>query len=747
MDDSERDYGKRFFELSYKEAIKQGLISDYKILTVTVGDGRIRQLITDNRILDLNLRDLDEVEAQSAAAGIALKRVLKEHGIKHAISFHRSIRAADRFREQQDALNGLRDIGPRTTNFHVSSKKTAGQRADSLREFVRSKRSLITNARCLTEGVDVPETDCVLFADPKQSTIDIVQAAGRALRQFRGKDYGYILLPIIVPPKMDFEKFAETTAFRQVVRTIGALSTQDGRIADEFRAIEQGHISSGKIVEIEGDVPVGMKIKLGDFAKAISTQIWKVVGRANWRNFEDARTFARSRGFKSVSEWNDYCASGQRPADIPSAPQVIYANTGWAGWGDWLGNGTVANQLRQYLPFLKARSFVHRLGLKSRGEWDKYCASGKKPPDIPANPPRVYAKDGWSGWGDWLGTGRRRGSGWWPFKEARAFARSRGFKSRDEWHAYCRSGKKPADIPPYPDRVYKKTGWAGWGDWLGTDQVATHLRRYRPFLKARRFVRGLRLQSGKEWKTYCQSGKKPADIPTKPERVYAKSGWAGMSDWLGNGRHARGSPWRPFKTARAYVRKLGFKSQHEWFDYCKSGKKPLDIPSAPQVIYANTGWAGWGDWLGTGTVANRLRKYLPFTEARAFVHSLGLKTRDEWVAYCRSGKKPADIPTNPNQTYAKTGWAGMGDWLGTGRHARGSPWRPFKAARAYVRKLGFKSQHDWFDYCRSSKKPPDIPSNPQLAYSGKGWAGWGDWLGTGRRHGSRWLGTRARPRR
>lgn len=185
--DNETDYGKCFFQMSYKEAIRQRIISDYKILTMTVSDIRIRRLVAENRILDLNLRHLDEAEAQSAAAGIALKRVFKKHGIKHAISFHRSIRAADRFREQQDALNLLRDIGPRTINLHISSKKTAGERGVSLREFVDHKRSLITNARCLTEGVDVPATDCVLFADPKQSRIDIVQAAGRALRRYPGR--------------------------------------------------------------------------------------------------------------------------------------------------------------------------------------------------------------------------------------------------------------------------------------------------------------------------------------------------------------------------------------------------------------------------------------------------------------------------------------------------------------------------------------------------------------------------------
>ena len=194
-------------------------------------------------------------------------------------------------------------LGPKTTNLHISSKKTAGQRSDLLREFVVHKRSLMTNARCLTEGVDVPAIDCVMFADPKQSRVDIVQAAGRALRHYEGKDYGYIVVPLVVPEKVDFETFAKTTAFKQVAQTITALSTQDERIADEFRAIEQGRISSGKIVEIEGDIPVGMKMKLGDFAEAISTRVWESIGRANWRKFEDARVFARDLVLESVIEW------------------------------------------------------------------------------------------------------------------------------------------------------------------------------------------------------------------------------------------------------------------------------------------------------------------------------------------------------------------------------------------------------------------------------------------------------------
>ena len=515
--DSEKDYGKRFFHLSFKEAIKQGIITDYKILTMTVSDGHIRRLIDENRILNLNSRDLDEAEAQSVGAGIALKRIYKNHAVKHAISFHRSIRAADRFREQQDALNRLRDIGPKTINLHISAKKTAGQRSDLLREFVAHSRALMTNARCLTEGVDVPAIDCVMFADPKQSRVDIVQAAGRALRRYQGKDYGCIVVPVIVPENMDFETFAETTAFQRIAQTITALSTQDERIADEFRAIEQGRVSSGKIVEIEGDVPVGMKIKLGDFAEAISTRLWESVGRANWRRFEDARAFVRSLGLKSEAEWRRYYKSGERSSDIPTNPHNVYANDGWAGMRDWLGTGRIADRLRQYRSHKEARAFVRGIGLKSESEWRDYCKSGKKPKDIPANPSSTYAEAGWAGMGDWLGTGRIADQlrQFRSFKKARAFARNLGLKSKTEWFDYCKSGKKPDDIPTDPRSAYAEVGWSGWGDWLGTGRIADHLRQYRSYKKARAFVHGLGLKSETEWRRYSQSGKKPNDIPAR----------------------------------------------------------------------------------------------------------------------------------------------------------------------------------------------------------------------------------------
>lgn len=93
-------------------------------------------------------------------------------------------------------------------------------------------------------------------------------------------------------------------------------------------------------------------------------------------------------------------------------------------------------------------------------------------------------------------------------------------------------------------------------------------------------------------------------------------------------------------------------------------KPPKDIPSGPDRVYRDQGWAGYGDWLGTGNVANHLKEYRLFGEARDFARSLNLRSMDQWREYCKSGDKPRDIPTDPRKVYLNKGWSGFADWLG-----------------------------------------------------------------------------------
>lgn len=242
-----------------------------------------------------------------------------------------------------------------------------------------------------------------------------------------------------------------------------------------------------------------------------------------------------------------------------------------------------------FLPFEEARSFVRSLGLKTYTEWEAYRPS--KPTNIPALPQQIYKDAGWVNMGDWLGTGHTRER--LPFEEARAFVHSLHLKGWDYWRAYCKSGKKPANIPASPHKKYKDTGWVGFGDWVGTGRKASA--GFLSFEKARAFVRNLGLTN---WTDYCKSGKRPRRIPSNPSRVYKGKGWINWSDWLGCTRQHL--PWKkvlPFEEARAFVRSLKLTS-HEWRAYCKSGKEPFNIPSAPNVCYKDN-WVSWRDWVGT----------------------------------------------------------------------------------------------------------------------------------------------------
>jgi hypothetical protein len=120
-----------------------------------------------------------------------------------------------------------------------------------------------------------------------------------------------------------------------------------------------------------------------------------------------------------------------------------------------------------------------------------------------------------------------------------------------------------------------------------------------------------------------------------------------------------------FKAAFTRLTNLG-----DWIAFAQSRKRPAGIPSSPHTAYSGTGWQNYGDWLGTGNVHSKNRKFQSFKQARAFARKLRLKTATEWLTYAKSRKRPDDIPFCPRVAYAGKGWQGWDDWLGTGRKRR-----------------------------------------------------------------------------
>ena len=180
--------------------------------------------------------------------------------------------------------------------------------------------------------------------------------------------------------------------------------------------------------------------------------------------------------------------------------------------------------------------------------------------------------------------------------------------------------------------------------------------------------------------------------------------------------------YRRFKDARAFAQSLGLASGNAWNELCRSGQLPVDIPANPRGVYRTEGWAGYGDWLGTGIAATFLREYRPFEEARPFARDQNLRSGEDWRKFTKSGRLPADIPANPRGVYEGKGWAGMGDWLGTGNVANNlRQFRPFEEAREFVRGLRLNSKEAWSEFAKSAERPDDIPANPRGAYKDKGW--------------------------
>ncbi|MDP1579180.1 MAG: DEAD/DEAH box helicase family protein [Candidatus Didemnitutus sp.] len=549
-------YGSAFEVLSFKAAIvaTPPILCDYRILTIGVRESEVARLVETNRWLNLGTDGLDEITAQALASLIALRRATSEHGVQHTVSFHSSIARADQFRDLCARLNAnLSDETP-IAPFHVNGKMGSAARQRELTAFLDHQPSLITNARCLTEGVDVPRIDCVFFADPKGSTIEIVQAAGRALRLAPGKTRGYILLPLVVKDGATLDEVTETSAFKFVLFVLRALATHDERIVEWFRATAEGRTPEvSSLVHFDFDQVLDpLDVDSMEFTQQIQVRCWEIIVKLKYLPFEDARDWARKSGINKQPDWVRSWKAGKIPRDIPQSPESVYDKKGWIDWGDFLGFRRPATR-KTVLAYDQAREFVIALGIQHGTEWREYARRGMPgkaslPANIPRNPQQTYHERGWINWAHWLGKEQavlgagNDGAELLPFGQARSFARSLKLSGQRAWRQYC-AGRLPnlpqriPGVPAGPEFYYKDHGWLDYGDWLGNGQSPPRKRNYRPYLDACIFVCALGLRSHGEWALYSKGNLEgqppiPADIPRHPNQTYAADGFS-WGTWLG----------------------------------------------------------------------------------------------------------------------------------------------------------------------------------------------------------------------
>jgi 3-mercaptopyruvate sulfurtransferase SseA len=372
-------------------------------------------------------------------------------------------------------------------------------------------------------------------------------------------------------------------------------------------------------------------------------------------NYEEVKKFVAPLKLKTQREWNVYSKSGSRPHNIPANPNQRYRYSGWVSWGEFLDNNRYRRNANECLTFEEVKEFVKKLNINSKAKWDEFCKSGNKPYNIPGNPHIIYKDSGWINWGDFLNTNRRCDGQYLTFKEAKEFALKLNLKTLDDWQVYRKSGNRPSNIHSNPDFYYKNSGWVSWGDFLRNGELFTKFLSYE---EAKEFVQKLKIKNERSWVEYFKSGKRPENIPSDPRRVYKDSGWISFSDFSGIKRKISS-----FEEAKEFVQKLKIKSKKEWNVYSKSGNRPNNIPSNPNIIYKDSGWISFPDFLNYEKNLNYSKCFLTFDEAKEFVKKLNIKGQKEWNVYSKSGNRPNNIPSSPDTVYRGKGWVSWQDFL------------------------------------------------------------------------------------
>ena len=262
MDDMDT-FGPVFYRIGFGEAVEKGLLTDYKVLVLGVSESQIATSFQNLLADESNELAIDDVaKLVGCWNGLAKRRSGELEAsfgddlepMKRAVAFSRSIKDSQKIeREFEDLVRiNLRnrenddptdDLGVQVR--HIDGGFNAQSRAELLNWLKQEPNEegpicrILTNARCLTEGVDVPNLDAVLFLNPRNSMVDVIQAVGRVMRRAEGKKYGYIILPIAIPDGMSTaQALSDNKRYKVVWQVLQALRAHDERMDATIHQIE-----------------------------------------------------------------------------------------------------------------------------------------------------------------------------------------------------------------------------------------------------------------------------------------------------------------------------------------------------------------------------------------------------------------------------------------------------------------------------------------------------------------------------
>lgn len=266
--DDESVFGPEFYHLSFGRAIDENLLTDYKVIALTVNEDTVSEVY--QRAME---EEGDGFTVTESARVIGCWKGLLDQGnidgnrLKNAVAFCSTIaeskRITEYFKKTVDIyIDYEKEKGKELPEFrckieHVDGTMDSNTRRERLRWLEQTETGedaacrILTNARCLAEGVDVPSLDAVIFLQPKKSQIDIIQAVGRVMRKFEGKQFGYIILPIVIPAGMTAEQaLDDNETFAVVWEVLKALRSHDERLDARINALPYDKNKATPVVSV-----------------------------------------------------------------------------------------------------------------------------------------------------------------------------------------------------------------------------------------------------------------------------------------------------------------------------------------------------------------------------------------------------------------------------------------------------------------------------------------------------------------
>jgi len=252
--DDDTLFGPRLHELSFAAAAEAGVLARYRLVVIGVDDAAINTLIRSNT----RLAGLHDLDAKKAATLVAVNRAAKQHGLHRILAYHNAIEHSREFAAHlalvEAALPGTHKPAGPLGVCHVDGSMAPAEREAALTALTDTDDTngawtVVSNVKCLTEGIDVPTLDGIVVCEPRSSAVDVVQMVGRAIRPNTARDEpSVILLPVYLAPGEDPAQVVARSDFSEVVQTMTAMRDMDQTLDTYFTtAAEPWEVTHQKV--------------------------------------------------------------------------------------------------------------------------------------------------------------------------------------------------------------------------------------------------------------------------------------------------------------------------------------------------------------------------------------------------------------------------------------------------------------------------------------------------------------------